>query len=75
MGRSVAAIEATEIVDRLKADGPLYKHWATLESLVTLRLNLLEADDVDETHVDSCQSSKARNTSYIPHRVPISILL
>jgi hypothetical protein len=67
MGRSVAAIEATEIVDRLKTDGPLYKHWATLESLVTLRLNLLEADDVDETHVDSCQSSKARNTSCIPH--------
>lgn len=62
MGRSVKAINTARMVDRLKTDGLLYKHWLVLEGLITFRLSLLEAGDVDEAHVDSCQSSKARNT-------------
>ncbi|OAX42126.1 hypothetical protein K503DRAFT_863294 [Rhizopogon vinicolor AM-OR11-026] len=62
MGRSVKAINAAEKVDKLEMDGPLYKYWTTLERLLMFRLDLLETDDVDETHVDSCQSSKCNKS-------------
>jgi hypothetical protein len=58
MGRSIKALNAVKAVDRPKPDGPMHKYWTTLETLVMSRLNLLETDDVDEAHVDSCQSPK-----------------
>ncbi|KIK47481.1 hypothetical protein CY34DRAFT_762921 [Suillus luteus UH-Slu-Lm8-n1] len=58
MGRSIKAVNAAKAVDRPKPGGPMHKHWSTLEALVMTRLDLLETDDVDEAHVESCQSSQ-----------------
>lgn len=62
MGRSIKALNAVKAVDRPKPGGPMHKHWTTLETLVMTRLNLLETDDADEAHVDSCQSSKCNKS-------------
>jgi hypothetical protein len=66
MGRSIKALNAVKAVDRPKPDGLMHKRWSTLETLVMARLSLLETDDVDEVHVDSCQSSKVRIIPHIP---------
>ncbi|KAG1745860.1 uncharacterized protein EDB91DRAFT_127513 [Suillus paluster] len=62
MGRSIKALNVSKPVDRLKTDSPLHKYWHTLEGFVMERLSLLETDDVDEAHVDSCQSSKCNRS-------------
>ncbi|KAG1765298.1 hypothetical protein EV702DRAFT_1051055 [Suillus placidus] len=63
MGRSIKALNAVKAVDRPKPGSTMHKHWSTLETLVMTRLNLLETDDANEAHVDSCQSSKAPSSA------------
>ena len=58
------AVHAVKAVDGPKPDR--HKHWSTLEALVMTRLDLLETDDVDEAHVESCQSSQVRIIPHIP---------